>query len=41
MMSWDDFWTEILPVIEATPEFWLWLDYYSFADDGVHLGEHK
>ena len=39
MISWGDFWTEILPTISVVAEFWDYLDYYGFADEGVWLGK--
>ena len=37
MISWDDFWTEIIPVLNSTKEFWEYLTYYGFSDEGVYL----
>jgi len=38
LISWSDFFSEILPTISVTAEFWEYLDYYSFCDDGVLVG---
>lgn len=37
MISWSDFFSEVLPTLMITPEFWEYLANYEFCDEGVRL----